>query len=116
MVLLAMTWGVAEFNLGIANTLAAMIIALIKMGLVMLFFMHVRYNSRLTWIFAGAGFVWFMIMVSLTMTDYLSRGWVRPPNRIISYWNDGVPSPPPGGIPGDVNPGGTRRRVSSRPA
>ena len=60
MFLLAATWGVAEFNLGIANTVVAVIIAFIKMGLVILFFMHVRYNSRLTWVFAAAGFVWFL--------------------------------------------------------
>ena len=59
MMLLFLTWGVAELNLGLANTVVAMVIALIKMALVILFFMHVRYNSRLTWIFAGAGFVWF---------------------------------------------------------
>jgi len=103
MVLLGATWGVAELNLGAANTILALIIAVIKMGLVIFFFMHVRYNNRLTWIFAGAGFVWFWIMVSLTMTDYLTRGWLRAQDASISYWQEGAPTPPPGGNPGDVN-------------
>ena len=78
----------SPLTLGIANTIVALVIAVIKMSLVMLFFMHVRYNTRITWIFAAAGFVWFLIMVSLTMTDYLSRGRVRPYNRTISFWNE----------------------------
>ncbi len=88
MVLLFLTWGVAEFDLGIANTIAALLIAAVKMLLVILFFMHVRYNTRITWLFAAAGFVWFLIMVSLTMTDYLTRGRVRPYNRTLSFWNE----------------------------
>ena len=81
MLLLALTWGVAEFNLGVANTVAALVIATAKMLLVILFFMHVRYHSRLVWLFAGAGFVWLLIMITLTLTDYLSRGVVKPYDR-----------------------------------
>jgi cytochrome c oxidase subunit 4 len=44
--------------------------------LVLLYFMHLRYSSKLTWLFAGAGFVWLLIMIGLMMTDYISRGWV----------------------------------------
>ena len=88
MVLLFLTWGVAQFDLGIANTIVALLIAVVKMLLVILFFMHVRYNTRITWLFAAAGFVWFLIMVSLTMTDYLTRGRVRPYNRTLSFWNE----------------------------
>src|SRR5579863_7151835 len=73
MVLLFFTWGAAQFDLGIFNTIAALIIATAKMLLVILFFMHVRYNSRLTWLFAAAGFVWLMIMLTFTLTDYFTR-------------------------------------------
>lgn len=38
--------------------------------------MHVRCGSRPTWVFAGAGFCWLTIMISLTLSDFLSRGWV----------------------------------------
>ena len=55
------------------NTAIALTIAIIKGLLILLFFMHVRYGTRLTWAFSAAGFVWLMIMLSLTMTDYFSR-------------------------------------------
>ena len=55
------------------NTAIALTIATLKGLLILLFFMHVRYGSRITWAFSAAGFVWLMIMLSLTMTDYLSR-------------------------------------------
>ncbi|HSU56194.1 MAG TPA: oxidase, partial [Candidatus Dormibacteraeota bacterium] len=44
---------------------------------VILFFMHVRYNTRLTWVFVAAGFIWFLILVDLSLSDYLTRGVVR---------------------------------------
>jgi cytochrome c oxidase subunit 4 len=56
-----------------ANTAIALSIAVIKGLLIALIFMHVRYSSHLTWVFASAGFVWLAIMLTLTMTDYLSR-------------------------------------------
>src|SRR5437899_1133456 len=43
--------------------------------LVILYFMHTRYSSRLTWVFAGAGFFWLMILIGGTMDDFLTRNW-----------------------------------------
>jgi cytochrome c oxidase subunit 4 len=74
LVLLALTWGLAEVNLGPFNNIAALGIAAIKMLLVVLFFMHVRHESKLTWVFVAAGLIWLIIMVDLTMSDYLTRG------------------------------------------
>ena len=54
------------------NTAIALTIAIVKGLLILLIFMHVRYATRLTWVFAAAGFIWLMIMLSLTMTDYLT--------------------------------------------
>jgi cytochrome c oxidase subunit 4 len=51
-------------------------IACTKALLVILFFMHVRWSSRLTWVVAASGFVWLLILFGITMTDYLTRGWV----------------------------------------
>jgi len=116
MFLLLLTWGMAELDLHAFNTVVALGIAFVKMLLVILFFMHVRYNSRITWIFASAGFVWLMIMINFTMTDYLTRGRVRPPNRIISYWQYGPPQTPPGGHPGDVNPTGIQNPADEKNA
>ena len=77
MVLLALTVAVAYIDLGrTLNIVIAMTIAVVKATLVLLYFMHVRYSSRLTWIFVAAGFFWFLIMVGLTFSDYASRGWL----------------------------------------
>jgi len=77
--LLVLTWGLAQLDLGPFNNVAALGIAFAKMALVLLFFMHVRYSSRLTWLFVAAGFIWLLIMLDLTLADYLTRsaksGW-----------------------------------------
>jgi cytochrome c oxidase subunit 4 len=54
-----------------------LLIASVKALLVVLFFMHVRWSTRLTWVVAASGFVWLIILFGLTMTDYLTRGWVE---------------------------------------
>jgi cytochrome c oxidase subunit 4 len=60
---------------GILNDVVAMTIAVTKMSLVLLFFMHVRYSSRLIWVIVASMFFWLLILLSLTLTDYTSRGW-----------------------------------------
>ena len=71
------TAGAAFIDLGgNLNSVVAMLIAACKALLVILFFMHVRYSSRLTWVFVGAGFFWLMILLSLTLADVLSRRWL----------------------------------------
>ena len=42
--------------------------------LIVLIFMHVRYSDRLTWVFAGAPFLWLAILIVLTLNDYFTRG------------------------------------------
>lgn len=74
--LLALTVLVAQLEWGIWGTLIALTIAVIKAVLVMLYFMHLRYSSRLIWLYASAGVVWLGILFVLMMSDYLSRGWV----------------------------------------
>lgn len=79
LVLIAMTLAtvtVAFVDLGPLNTLVALTIAIAKATLVVLYFMHVRWSARLTWVFVGAGVAWLLILFSLTMSDYLSRGWL----------------------------------------
>ena len=71
------TTGVAFIDLGGQwNTLTAVAIAVVKTVLVVLYFMHLRYSSRLIWIFAGAGFFWLVILISLTLSDVLTRQWL----------------------------------------
>ncbi len=55
--------------------IVAMTIATIKALLVILYFMHVRYNSKLTWLFVVSGFFWLIIMIGITLTDYKTRDW-----------------------------------------
>jgi len=69
----ALTVWVAGVDLGILNTAVALGIAITKAVLVILYFMHVRYSSRLTWVFAGAGFYWFVIFIALIFSDYATR-------------------------------------------
>jgi cytochrome c oxidase subunit 4 len=57
-----------------ANTLVALLIAFTKMTFVVLYFMHVRWQSKLIWLTALAGFFWLAIMFAFTMQDYLTRG------------------------------------------
>jgi cytochrome c oxidase subunit IV len=67
---------IAFFDLGPLNNVVMLGIACTKALLVVLYFMHVRWSTRLTWVFAGAGFFWLLILFSLTMADYMSRGLV----------------------------------------
>ena len=57
------------------NTVAALAIAVVKMLLVVLIFMHVKYSPRLTKLVVVAGFFWLAIMIALTLSDILARGW-----------------------------------------
>lgn len=74
LVLLLLTWLAAEIDLGPWNTVCAMSIAVGKMLLVLLVFMHIRYKARLLWVLAAAGLFWLFIMITLTLADYLTRG------------------------------------------
>ncbi|HTM25092.1 MAG TPA: cytochrome C oxidase subunit IV family protein [Vicinamibacterales bacterium] len=73
----ALTVAVAFIDLGAMNNVLMLGIAMTKAMLVILFFMHVRWSSRLTWVVVASGFFWLLILFSLTMSDYLSRGWVE---------------------------------------
>jgi cytochrome c oxidase subunit IV len=67
---------VARFDLGPFNNIVMLTVACAKALLVVLYFMHVRWGSRLTWVVAASGFFWLLILFSITMADYMSRGWV----------------------------------------
>jgi cytochrome c oxidase subunit IV len=71
-----LTWQIAYFDLGSLNTLAALGIAAFKAVLVALFFMHLRESPRLTSAVVVGGLFWLVILLALTMSDYLTRGWM----------------------------------------
>jgi cytochrome c oxidase subunit 4 len=75
--LLFLTIAAALVDLGPFQFTAAMLIALVKGILIVLYFMHVRYSERLTWIFSGASFLWLLILIAFTLNDYLTRGWLN---------------------------------------
>ncbi|HLV01576.1 MAG TPA: cytochrome C oxidase subunit IV family protein [Acidobacteriota bacterium] len=75
LVLTALTVLVAEFDLGRLNAFVAMLIACTKAMLVILYFMHVRYSSRLTQVFIGVAFLFLLILISFTMSDMLTRNF-----------------------------------------
>jgi cytochrome c oxidase subunit 4 len=64
----------AKVDLGAnLNTVVALTIAVVKATLVILYFMHVRYSSRLTWVIIASGIFWLVILFVLTLSDYGSR-------------------------------------------
>lgn len=73
LVLTLITWLVAQVDLGWANDIVALTIAVTKALLVLWFFMHLRYSTRMTVLTALAGFFWLGIMIFLTLSDYLTR-------------------------------------------
>jgi cytochrome c oxidase subunit IV len=76
-----LTWQVAYFDLGSFNTVAALGIAAFKAVLVILFFMHVRGSPRLVSIVVIGGLFWLGILLALTMSDYVTRGWMMRGSR-----------------------------------
>ena len=64
----------ASFDMGFWNTPVALAIAVVKATLVILFFMHVKYSSRLTQVIIAASFFWLAIMLTFTLSDYFFRG------------------------------------------
>ncbi len=81
-VLALATTGIAFLDLGRFNTVAAFVIAGIKATLVILYFMHIKYERRLTFVFAAAGFCWLAILIVLTFGDYFTRGWLPAPGEL----------------------------------
>jgi cytochrome c oxidase subunit 4 len=72
-----LTAWVSFFNFpGPLNAVVALTIAVIKATLVVLYFMHMRYSSRLIWLVLGSALFWLAIMFALTFSDYSTRGWL----------------------------------------
>lgn len=77
LVLTATTTGVSYIDLGSFNAVVALAIACTKMTLVVLFFMHVKYSSKLTKLTVAGGLFTFLVLISLTLADYFTRAWGR---------------------------------------
>jgi cytochrome c oxidase subunit 4 len=75
-VLTATTTAISFLDLGPWNTVVALGIAFLKATLVVLFFMHVKYSPRLTQIVIAGGLFWLAILLALTLSDFMTRGWL----------------------------------------
>lgn len=69
----AITWWVATIDLGMMNNVIMMAIAVTKATLVVMFFMHVKYSSKLTWVVVAGSVFFLLILIVLTLNDYLTR-------------------------------------------
>ena len=74
LMLTLLTVGVAMIDLGRMNIVMALAIATFKALLVLLYFMHLRYSTRLPWLVVAGGFFWLAVLILLSMSDVLSRG------------------------------------------
>ena|SRR5437870_11001596 len=81
LVLTAVTTGVAYIDLGPFSVVVALTIAVVKMLLVALFFMHLRHSTQLTKVVVAGGLMWLAIMIVLGMADFLTRGWLGAPGK-----------------------------------
>ena len=95
MVLTTVTVAAAFTDLGILNFPVALGIAIFKATLVILFFMHVKYSSRLTKLICGGAFFFLLVLFGLTMSDYLSRGWFVSPRGTAGAGTQVTIGPPP---------------------
>ena len=80
-VLTVATTAVAFVDLGPFSVVVALLIAVCKMLLVALFFMHVRHSTKMTRLVVVGGLCWLLILLSFTLADVWSRGMVGVPGR-----------------------------------
>ena len=107
MVLTVVTVEVATHNFGFLNFPVAIGIAITKATLVILFFMHAKYSSRLTKLIVGGAFFFLLVLLTLTMTDYMSRGWHTSPRGTTTAGTQQRVGPPPAeeAVPVGAEPG-----------
>jgi cytochrome c oxidase subunit 4 len=77
LVLTGTTVAASYVEMGIFNPIVALGIAVIKAMLVVLFFMHVKYSSKLTKLTVTSGIFTFLVLVGMTLADYFTRAWGR---------------------------------------
>ena len=73
--LLVLTVGANFVNLGPFNVAVALAISIAKAAFIILFFMEVRYSPPMVWLFATAGFIWLLLLLIFSLSDYQTRAW-----------------------------------------
>jgi cytochrome c oxidase subunit IV len=81
LILTAATTVVSTIDLGPLNVVVALLIAVVKMMLVALFFMHLRHSTILTKVVVGGGMLWLGILLVLSLSDFVTRGWLPVPGK-----------------------------------
>ena len=84
MLLTGVTVGASRIDMGDWNVVVAVLIAVVKASVVVLFFMHVKYSGPLIKLTAAVGFVWLLFMFGLTFADYFGRTLIEPPKAWIT--------------------------------
>ena len=77
LVMTGLTVFASYIEMGVFNPIVALAIAAFKMILVVLFFMHVKYSTKLTKLTVMSGFFIFLGLIGMTLSDYVSRAWGR---------------------------------------
>ncbi|MGA2649203.1 MAG: cytochrome C oxidase subunit IV family protein [Terracidiphilus sp.] len=75
--LTGLTVGASYIEMGVFNPIVAIAIGVVKATLVVLFFMGVKYSTKLTKLTVGAGLFTFMVLIGMTLADYFTRAWGR---------------------------------------
>jgi cytochrome c oxidase subunit 4 len=75
LVFTGITIGASYLEMGPWNPVVAIGIAVFKATLVVLFFMHIKYSSKLMKLTVGAGLFTFLVLVGMSLSDYISRAW-----------------------------------------
>jgi len=78
MILLVLTVAASFADFGGFDRAITLAIAAAKAALIMAYFMHLRYSQPLSIVFAGVGIIWLLILLMITLSDYLARGGVVP--------------------------------------
>lgn len=68
-------------NLGAMSLIVGLIIAATKGSLIASFFMHALYDSKLVRVVLAGGIIWLLVLVTLTIADYITRGWLPFPGK-----------------------------------
>lgn len=77
LILTGATAAISYIDLGVFNAVVALAIACFKASIVILFFMHVKYSSKLTKLTLFSGLFTFCVLIALTLSDYMTRAWGR---------------------------------------
>lgn len=72
---------VGRFDLGPFNTPLAILFAVAKATLIVAFFMQAKFESTVIKVIIAGGIIWVLIMLSNTLGDYATRGWVEFPGK-----------------------------------